>query len=293
MKKDNPIYGNLTMKDYHVKGPLGMGFYAGDFSANYGATVNAWLAQGLTDGGESPSAEILTALSAFMTSLDASGLGPSGSRMKTMNIMHTGSKEFVKLNLKNVSTFKYVESGTVTFSEGNGCKSASSSYFEHPFKSDQYAGIETDLTEINYISESDTTSVNDIVAGCTPALSRFELLRPKSGVANGAYSHYDNALTVFTSANHKGLFIRTYAGGNKVVYRDGVKTSTAVTPTAPTVSQSRLVLAFNGNAGSGITATSHYTRFVALDALYDSFSDADELAFRNAFNTYKTAVSLP
>lgn len=261
--------------------------------ANYGAAVNSWLSQGTADGGTPPSAAILTALSTFMTSLDASGLGPSGSRMKTMNIMHTGSKEFVKLNIKNVSTFKYVEGGTVSFSEGNGCKSASNSYFEHPFKSDQYAGIETDLTEINYVSESSTTNTNEIVSGCTPALSRFLLLRPKSGALNGAYSHYDATLTTFTSANHKALYVRTYAGGNKVVYRDGVKTSTAVTPTAPTVSQSRVVLGLNSNAGSGVTAGSFYTLYVSLDALYDSFSDADESAFRTAFNTYKTAVSLP
>lgn len=261
--------------------------------ANYGAAVNSWLSQGIADGGTPPSATILNALSAFMTSLDASGLGPSGSRMKTMNIMHTGSKEFVKLNIKSVGTFKFVESGTVSFSEGNGCKSASSSYFEQPFKSDQYAGIETDLTEINYISESSTTNLNDTVSGFTPAGARFLLLRTKSGVANGAYCHYDNPLTIFTSGNHKALYVRTYAGGNKVVYRDGVKTSTAVTPTAPTVSQSRIVLGINTNAGGGVTVSNHYTLYVAIDALYDAFSDADESAFRTAFNTYKTAVSLP
>lgn len=257
--------------------------------------VSAWIAQGIADGGVSPSPTVLSALSTFVNSLEGSGIGPSSSRMLTCNIMHSGSKEFVKLNLKNPSTFKYTEVGTVTFSEGNGCRSASSSYFHHAFKSNQYAGIESNLTSINYVSESSTSLFNTISGFRTSSTDGAVgfYVQPLQSVSAGLSRGYDANATTFSSNNHKGLYVLTRNAGNNIIYKDGSKTTIATAGIAPTNSCNRIVLGYNSSAAGTLAPLSQYTKYVAFDALYDAFSDADELAFRTAFNAYKTAVGLP
>ncbi len=264
-------------------------------SGGLNSYVSAWLAQGIADGGVSPSTTIISALSTFVNSLESSGIGPSSSRMLTCNIMHAGSKEFVKLNIKNPATFKYTEVGTVTFSEGNGCRSASSSYFHHAFKSNQYAGIESNLTAINYVSESSTSLFNTVQGFTTSSTdgTKAFYLQPLNSGSAGLCRAYDSNATTFPSTNHKGLYVLTRNGGNNVTYKDGSKTSVSVAGTAPTNACNRMILAYNSSTAATLVPLSQYTKYVAFDALYDAFSDADELAFRTAFNTYKTAVGLP
>lgn len=264
--------------------------------ASYQTNVQSWLTQGIADGGTPPSAAILNALSTFMSSLDTFGIGPSSSDMLSCNIMHTGSKEFVKLNIKNVAQYKYTESGTVSFSEGNGCKSASSSYFNQPLKSNEFAGIESSFTFINYVSESETTDANTAPSGVRTGTPAFEymLLWPKSAGRVFTWLHGTQSNQT-ASGNHKGLFIVTNTPTDNVLYRDGVKTSVAKVPVAPTVQRNRLVLAYNdGTTTDGVTATGHYTRYVAIDATYRiAFDDTKAANFKTAFDAYKTAVSLP
>jgi hypothetical protein len=254
-----------------------------------------WISQGILDGGISPSPAVINALSTFVNSLESSGIGPSSSRMLTCNIMHAGSKEFVKLNIKNPATFKYTEVGTVTFSEGNGCRSASSSYFHHAFKSNQYAGIESNLTSINYVSESSTSLFNTIsgfrTSSTDGAIAFY--VQPLNSASAGLSRAYDANATTFSSNNHKGLYVLTRNGGNNIIYKDGSKRTIATAGIAPTNSCNRIILGYNGSSAATLVPLSQYTKYVAFDALYDAFSDADELAFRTAFNTYKTAVGLP
>lgn len=263
----------------------------------YQSNIQSWLTQGIADGGTPPSGSILTALSTFMNSLNTAGIGPSSSDMLSMNIMHTGSKEFVKLNIKNVAQYKYTESGTVTFSEGNGCKSASSSYFNQPLKSNEFAGIESSFTFINYVSESETTDANIAPSGVRTGTPAFEYMQlwPKAGGARVFSWLHGTQSNQAASSNHKGLFIVTNTPTANVLYRDGVKTSVAKVPVAPTVQRNRLVLAYNdGTSIDGVTATGHYTRFVALDVTYRiPFDDTKAANFKTAFDAYKTAVGLP
>lgn len=264
--------------------------------ASYQANVSAWLAQGTADGGTPPNATFLNAMSTFMNSLNTAGIGPTSSRMKTLNILFAGSKEFCKLNVKNVATYKYVESGTVTFTAGSGCKSASSSYFDQPFKTDEYANIQTDSTFINYISESSTASGSTKVASGyrTRAGGAYAALTPLSTASAGSILHYSGVALSFGSTNHKGLYVYTRQSGSHVVYKDGVKTTAVQAATAPDISINRYILAYNNATTSGgSTPASFFTHNIALDAILDTFSDADELAFRTAFDTFKTAVSLP
>jgi hypothetical protein len=214
--------------------------------------------------------------------------------MKTGNIMHMGSKIFSVLNIKSLGTYKFIESGTVTFSEDNGCKSASSSYFNQPFKSNEYSGIETDLTAINYVSESSTdTTVMSIHGMSGTATPVFFTVIPKTG-ANGLVYHFHASGMSFSNANHKGLYVITHTGTNTVIYKDGTKTSNPIATAAPTISTNRFVLGRNvATTNGGATLTQPYDKFVAIDFLYDRFSDSDESGFRAAFNTYKTAVGLP
>lgn len=256
---------------------------------SYQSNVQSWLTQGIADGGTPPTAAQLTALSTFITSL-----GSLWTRCKTMNILHLGSKEFVKLNLVNPATFKYTESGTVSFSALNGCKSASSSYFNQGFKSDAFGGGA--LTMVTYISESVAGDSLQAPHGyCVNAAgTAFMSLLPKIA-GNAQVQHATVGAESEANTNHKGLYIHTHASSNIVLYKDGVKSTTSAGLTSPAISIDRLVLARNNaTVSAGVTAALHYAvAYNAFDAIFDAFSDADAAAFKTAFDTYKTAVSLP
>lgn len=252
--------------------------------------ITAWLAKGTAEAYTLPSATIQNALHAFMDDLGASLV----SRMKTGYIMHAGSKEMGTLNLKDPLTYQTSLVNSPTFSEGNGMKSnGTTSYINQPFKSNEYAGIESDLTSISYVSEAsidvNSTSVYGVVT--TSGGANFNILRPVSGVNVGSMFHH-STVTSFSNSQHKGLYVMTYDGINNVVYKDGVKSTVAVSPVASNLAINRFILCRNGGASGG-TPLDFYSLFVAIDFLFDRFSDADELAFRTAFNTYKTAVGLP
>ena len=264
-----------------------------NINVGYSTELQSWVDAGTLAGNTLPSASILSALDTFLgTALET---GTVISRMKTGYIFHAGSKEMAKLNLKNPSTFALTEVGTVTFSEGNGCKSASSSYFSQPFKSDQYSGIESDLTCIQYVSESSAMFGSNRPSGFRTdvATGGGFYMRTLIDASTGWFWGFSATKITFSNTDHKGLYVMLNNGSLSIVYKNGVKSSLAITPSAPLTSQNRLILAGNNNTGSGITPIDFYPYYVSLDFLFDRFSDADELAFRTAFNTYKTAVGLP
>lgn len=257
--------------------------------ASYQANVAAWLAQGIADGGTPPTGAQLSALSTLMNTLSTQGLL---SRFKTLNCLHLGSKEFAKLNLINPATFKYTESGTVTFSALNGCKSASSSYFNHGFKSDAFAG--NALSFMLYVSESNAVSAIQSVHGVRTksGTASFYVFNPLTS-SQAQAQHNTTNTAIPANTNHKGFYVHTYTT-TIVLYVNGSKATQVGTLQTADISNDRLVLAVNSSAvNGGVTAGSFYTRFLAWDGILDQVSDADEANLRTAFTTYNTAVGLP
>lgn len=256
---------------------------------SYQSNVAAWLTQGIADGGTPPTAAQLTALSTLLTSLEGFSLL---STFKTLNILHLGSKEFAKLNLINPATYKYTESGTVTFSALNGCKSASSSYFNHGFKSDAFAG--NALTFILYVSESNAVSAIQAAHGVRTkaATASFYQLNPLTSSQSQAL-HNTTGVAIPANTNHQGLYIHTYTT-TIVLYVNGVKNTQASTLQTADISNDRLVLATNASAvNGGVSAGSHYTRYLALDGIASQWNDTQAANFKTAWDVYKTAVGLP
>lgn len=259
-------------------------------SSTLDASVQSWLAQIASDGGTTPSATVQTALSDFVTTLKSNGLW---DRMKTGYIFHSGDTTVGRVNLKSPSTYKNTIAGTLQFSESNGTRSnGTTGYFDQPFKSDEYSGIQSDLTAIQYVSQSNTTGATLSSHGfrTTSGANYFRLI-PYNGTRVSWYP-FTSAQNGELTGNHKGLLIHTYDGSNYVCYKDGNKTSIAGAVAAPGISVNRYILALN-NATSGSAPLQFYTSYVAVDFLFDRFNDTDESNFRTAFNTYKTAVSLP
>lgn len=256
--------------------------------------VQAWLDRGTALGYVLPSTTVQIALSDFVKSLKLNGLF---TRMKTGYIMHAGSAQMGTLNLRNPLTYQSTLVNSPTFSEGNGMKSnGTTSYIDQPFKSNEYAGIESDLTGIQYISESSTVNAGMVSSGfgINAAGSLFWLIRPLLNATSSDFWHY-SASTSFANTNHKSLYVLTRpAAGSQVIYNNGVKTTGAVAANVPNISINRFILAANGaTANGGLTPANYYTKFVAADFLFDRFSDTDESNFRTPFNTYKTAAGLP
>ncbi len=246
----------------------------------YSAYYNA-----LTD---KPSATIKTAQNNFTATLRTNGLL---ARMKIGHFFHAGSAGTAKFNLVNPSTYKLTApAGDPTFSEGNGCKSSGTTYFSTPFTTTEYAGIQANITFAFYVSESSTTSSSLLrthgavakVAGDT--INFFPILG-----GNCLWNTYTTVNGSVANANHKHLYVQTVDASNHYVYIDGVKATSTADPAVPDATRSFFIL--GENVSGALTAP--YTLYEACFFIFDKFLDADELAFRNAWTTYKTAAGLP
>lgn len=262
--------------------------------SGFDADVQAWLDQLAIDGATTPTVTVQNALSDFATSLKSYGLW---TRMKTGYILHSGDTTVGRRNLKDPATYRTTLSGTLTFSEGNGTKSNGTSYINQPFTSNEFAGIETDLTVVQYVSESATTAATIASHGfMVNSNGSMMVTYPLQSGVNGLSNTYNTAgapRLTFTSNNHKGLYVSTHNGTGNVMYKDGVKTSNTTAAVAPNLTQNRTILAFNNNTSGGVSPLQFYTRYLSVDFLFDQFDDTDELNFRTAFDDYKTAVGLP
>lgn len=258
---------------------------------SYNSYYQAWLTQIIADGGTEPSASVKTAQNALIRDLDAAGLM---TRMKFGYFLHAGNKTTCRRNIKSPADYRMTESGTVTFSEGNGCKSDGSSSWNTTYPINAYSGIQTDLTTAFYVSESATAS-NGRVYGARADVSGTVILQflPGVGGSSGQRSHYGGANTIFSSANHKAIYVHTYDGTNDVAYRNGVKDSDALTPTAPTVSSPIALLATNASGIGGFSPIQFYTLNLAYFFAFNRFNDSDESTLRGLLTTYNTAAGLP
>lgn len=260
--------------------------------ASYNSYYQAWLTQIIADGGTEPSASVKTAQNALIRDLDAAGFM---TRMKFGYFLHCGDTTTGRRNIVNPATYRTTLVGTLTFSEGNGTKSnGTDGAINTTYPVNAYAGIETDLTTAFYVSESSAAG-NGRVYGSRAENAGAVILdmSPCVGGSTGQRSHYGGAVSNFSSANHKALYIHTHDGTNDVVYRGGVKDADALTPTAPTISSPIALLARNVNGVGGFGVTSFYTLYLSYFFAFNRFSDSDESTLRGILTTYNTAAGLP
>lgn len=260
--------------------------------ASFDSDYQAWLTQIVADGGTEPSASVKTAQNDMVIALKANALW---TRMKLGYFLHCGDLTTIRRNIKDPSVYRHTQVGTLTFSEGNGTKSnGSDGAINTTYPVNAYAGIETDLTTAFYVSESATAS-NGRVYGTRAEISGAVILQflPGVGGSTGQRSHYGLAVSNFSSANHKAIYVHTHDGTNDVAYRGGVKDSDALTPTAPTIASPIALLATNSNGVGGFSPIQFYTLYLSYFFMFDRFTDADELALRTILTTYNTAAGLP
>lgn len=261
--------------------------------ASYDSDYQAWLTAGQNAGYTLPPVAARTAQSNFVTALKA--YSSMYAKLVTLRFMHSGSAQMATLNVINAATHVGTIVPTLTFLEGSGIKSASNSYLRDTIVANQWAGIETDLTVIQYISESNTTASTTLVSHgfrVTAATANNFRLVPLYNSTTAVKGSYNTATVGFPSTDHKGLYIHTLSPTSAISYKDGSKDTDANTPVAPDIAQPRAILAQNNNGGTGWSPTNFYTIYVALDAVGHLFTDQDAADFRTAFLAYKAAVGL-
>lgn len=261
--------------------------------ASIDSDYQAWLTQIVADGGTQPSASVKTAQNALVVGLKAASLW---TRMKAGWFLHAGDVTTCRRNIASPSTFRLTIVGTTpTFSEGNGCKSAdATSCFNTTYASNQYAGIETDITHASYVSDSSNPSGSGAIHGArTNTDFTTFLLTPKAAAAVGQLQRYEASANNFTNNTMKGFYVDTHDGTNRVIYKDGVKTSGAIAPTAPNIAAPHGLLARNSNGASGFTISSPFPYYCAYHFKFNRFTDGDESTLRGLLTTYNTAVGLP
>lgn len=284
-----------------------MSLLANHFGIEYGvagyiAQLAAALATARGEGLTLPSAAELTAYDESLRYLDSVGLL---DRAKTYNVYGFGSTQFGTINIANSLTYRHTSPAieTIVFTPGSGVKSdlTANSYLNTRYKVNEYAGIETDITVIIYVSESST----NLVANANAFGSRGQVassltqhrIAPLATVSTGARAGY-GAADNFANADHKGLYILTYNGTQSVLYKDwdgtnGVKDVQALTPTAPDLANDELLLGRNSSAVSGgLIASDLYDKNVTLLARFNAFTDADAINFKTAWDLFRAGVGL-
>lgn len=257
------------------------------YTPEYQAYLDRLIALGYTQ----PSNNVKYCQDLLVRDLIAAGLW---TRCWYLRILHAGSIQAATVNLKSPALYQTQINGTILFTEGGGCKSNGSSFFRDTFNFD--TGIaQNNFAFILYVSESSTSLTNMVLCGGNMGGSIFNLLSPKmEGNTGPGFYHFYTSKITFTNANHKGLYTATSkkGGTGAELYKDGVLLATQVPVVMNPFTSNRAILALeNTPAGQGVT--NFYTFNCALDAGFDAFDAADELAFRTIWNTYKTNVGLP
>lgn len=274
---------------------IGIGNYIGQPGLGFtpSAALQAWLDQITADGGTLPSVATQQAIDAFLASpLET---GTVYSRMKTGNFHFFGDSLTWRRNIKNPSTYRYTISGTLVYTAGFGVKSDGTSFIIHPFKLNEYAGIESDLTCIQYISEDATfTSTFSHGARIRSDINAGFRLQPFNISNSGQVANSSATNQSFPNSTKKGLYIHLNNGTTDIVYKDGNKTSAARVPDAPNLTNDRSILAHNSRASNGaaLGASPMTDASLAAHFLYDKFSDTDASMFKTAWDTFRVTVGL-
>lgn len=256
----------------------------------------AYINKLVTEGYGLPPIAIQLAQNKLVVALKAASLW---TRMKTGYFFHTGDKDTCRINLKNPNTYALTPAGVTAVVpiqiQGVGMRSSNAVHYVQPFKSNEYSGIQTDLTVIQYMPFQPFASIYadnayshgmDLTAAA--GTDNYIGLIPFHSASQGFRGHGGAAQT-FVNTTHQGLYVHTYDGTNSVVYKDGVKTSTALTPVTPDNSIDRLIMTTNND---GTANTPKYNRLMAADFLYDRFNDSDESTFRGIWTTFINDISI-
>lgn len=268
-----------------------------NFSADnsYQIYLNAITTAGLKPG----PLTVQIAQNDFISDLKVAGFW---TRMKIGYFFHAGSRDVALINMKDPATFALTVGGGAAlqpiYIQGVGQRPGGNTYFRSTYKANQYSGIETDLTIAAYYPDEPFASqyvaafYSTGVRGLSSSANSFQMQIPYFSASTGYRGQSTGSLS-FTSNTHKGLMINTYDGANSVVWKDGTKSSTAATPAVPNLTNDRLIFAANTSAtNAGLTVTGYYNRLMSAYFLFDRFSDADELAFRNIWTKYNNAINL-
>jgi len=292
----SPLNGDWTEgTDLTVSGNTGLPNYPNELTG-YSETLQAWMDRCVELGNPLPTEAQCDALDDYLTDL-----GSLLARHKTLYFTAFGSRGCLRVNVIDPSVkLRGIQLGTTTrvvpWTNLLGWKSDGASYVNDGYKTDEYSGIETDLTQYIYISEESLTTGTPRVFGARvlSASAAFHELQPVNSTV-GTRRHYNGTSVNFTNAQWKGLYVHTYDGTNDVLYKDGTKTSNAATPVTPTISCDVLSGARNIAASSGtVTAAAHNSiAAMAIEGRIDRVDDTDEATLRTAVENLKTATSLP
>lgn len=287
--------GDLAGTNVVMSGNTGLPVFPNTISGY--TYLDSWIARCAELGVDIDSSK-LTAFNSFMSDLGSD----LRSRMKAGYFSFGGDAGISLVNLKDPATYQRIFENNTTsiyfpFDRTQGIKAIANGYINSKFKTDEYAGIETDLTTCVYLPTSSTTTGTDLVYGArtASATAAFSELQPLQAANTGRRRRFEVTQRNFTNANWKGLYVVTYDGTNSVVYKDGTKSSVAMTPAAPDISTYIFDLARNNAAVSDTkSVTGSLTlSYVSLKFRFNRFADADEALFRTAVTNLKTATSLP
>jgi hypothetical protein len=213
------------------------------------------------------------------------------SRMKTGNIYFYGDINTSTINIPNPNAFQHIPISTPSYTQKKGVRaSALGQYINTKYRTNEYAGIESDLTTVIFVNEN-SSALSSTMYGArilsSSANTRLEITSTAVSGTTGSTFGYDLNANNFSNTNNKGLYIQTQDTGKTIIYKNGQKTETSVTIVTPDINNDVLLLAANSNlTNGGLTRSGQFNLPVSCLFRFDKFTDADELAFRNIWTQF-------
>jgi hypothetical protein len=265
----------------------------------YSTELQSWMDRVCELGGKLPTASELIVLDDYISSLQTNSLF---SRMKALYFAAWGSSTCLRVNVANPNQYlRTIKTAANTryldWTNQLGYKSDGGSYVIDNFMTDEYAGIESDFTIGNYLSENGTPTlaIYSFGARTNASTENFIQIVPQKNATTGGTLWYSSINRNIPTTTMKGLLIVTQNGTQNINYKDGVKTAYTHTPIAPDISTTFLSAARNGAIVSGgITAGGNNTFSAqSLEFKMDTVSDTDAANLLAAINILKAASILP
>jgi hypothetical protein len=205
-------------------------------------------------------------------------------------------------NWKDASVYKITESGTNTFTNNQGFKSASSSYLNTNYPVNAMVGFATNFSVVSQVANSSTTNGSLSLYGVRGTYNASEnrtlLFRPLTSGSLGSYYNYrgNSDPTTFSNNNQQGMYHQRRNGSAHSMFKAGTETTdTNSGVSTPDYTSPLTLLTYNGynvNGGAGgITPGSYYTpanlaHFALFTALTDQeWSDYQTIWYTNHFST--------
>lgn len=277
-QKVNPLYMKTNMRDYHVKGPLGSGFYIDDFG--YNSYVSNYVSNLSTRGFTAPDSVRLAAMNDWIDSIGSTIMAKI-DLFRIIALNNDLLSDASRVNMINpaANLADYVLSPM--YQENGIMGNASDAYVDNNFNPTTHG--------VNYVLDSAsrlifveaTPTVNNILDGVASTANN----RMLSSSGSAAIARINSTNNLSANGNITGTGLKGICrSSSTVVELHNETTMTSFTQTSVAMpNEDQLLLR---------SSTSYSNAVIGGYIMASYLSQAEVLTIRSGYLAYKTAIGL-